>query len=385
MNKVINLKQPIVKCAVSQAKDPSQAAGELYDELFMPDCSCVVFFCSVHFDLDELSSCLARLFGDVKVIGCTTAGEITPLGCQSHTITGFSLPGSHFKTESRLIRNLASSSLDDTSALMGEVIDALKNRAIAPMHTQSFAISLLDGLSIQQEEVLQALSMSLNDIPLIGGSAGDDLLFKDTHVYWEGNFYSNAAVIMLINTDLPFAVNSEHHLLPDDEKLVVTQADPATREVQEINAEPAAMEYCRITGLSIEKLNPTNFAMNPLAVQFGDELYVRSIQKLNDDMSLTFFCAVDVGVVLTKAKSGGIVESTRHMFENLHSEIGPLELVIAYDCIHRKIEALQTDKLGELSKIYSQHKLIGFNTYGEQVDGKHVNDTLSYVAIGSGK
>ena len=46
--------------------------------------SLVVFFCSAEYDLDIMALAMQRLFADVHVIGCTTAGEIGPVGGRNH-------------------------------------------------------------------------------------------------------------------------------------------------------------------------------------------------------------------------------------------------------------------------------------------------------------
>ena len=371
-----------IRKAVSESRDPIIAVRELHEGLKSDDIACVLFFCCTQYDLDTLSSEIKKLFGDIPVVGCTTAGEITPLGYQSGTITGFSLPSSQFSVDGCLIKELASFSVKQVKGKIEELLSLVKKRAIASFEKNSFAISLLDGLSIKQEEILQAIDKSLGEIPLVGGSAGDDLLFHDTHVYYDGEFHSNAAVIIILNTVLPFKVISDHHLVGQEEKLIITDADPQERTVHELNAEPAALEYCRITGLAREDLSSVNFALNPLAVQFGDQTFIRAIQKVNDDDSLTFFCAVDLGVVLTKMESNGITQHTRYMLSEATDLIGEIQLVIAYDCIHRRMEAEATGLQDEVSQIYRQNNFIGFNTYGEQYKDKHINHTLSCVAIG---
>ena len=235
---------------------------------------------------------------------------------------------------------------------------------------------------MREELVINAVSMSLQDIPIIGGSAGDDQNFVDTQVYYNGQFYSNAAVFMLVNTVCEFTVFSQHHLSPQDDKLVVTQGAPDLRVVQEFNAEPAALEYCRINGLKLEDLNSETFALYPLAVQIGEKLYIRSIQQVNDDLSLTFFCAIDSGVVLTKMMSPGLLPHTSMIFNWLKESVGDIQLVIGFDCIHRRIEIEHEQIADEMSALYRKHNVIGFSTYGEQINGLHLNHTFTGVAIG---
>jgi len=114
----------------------------------------------------------------------------------------------------------------------------------------------------------------------------------------------------------------------------------------------------------------------------GDS-YVRSIQKVNADESLTFFCAIDEGLVLRLASGTDLVENLEQCFREVRTEIGPPQLVLGWDCILRKLEILETHLQDRVGRILQRNNTVGFNTYGEQFRGVHVNQTLSGVAIGT--
>ncbi|WP_295874522.1 nitric oxide-sensing protein NosP [uncultured Zhongshania sp.] len=373
---------PSVTYGGSDNSNAIKAAQELYQSLAMARPACVVFFCCVDYDREELGDTLAELFGEIPVLGCTTAGEISPMGLAPGSITGFCLSADHFVVETTLLQNLATFSERGAYDTVKEMMQRLESRTIAPMAYNSFALSLLDGMSIREELVLSALNEALSGIPLVGGSAGDNLHFRDTHVYYDKQFFSNAAAIILVNTTCPFSVLSGHHLIAEKEKMVVTKADPAKRIAHELNAEPAALEYCRVMDISLDELSSESYALHPLSVQVGENFFARSIQQVNDDMSLTFFCAIDTGIVLTKMRDGGLVAEFERRMEDVVAEIGEPQLVIGYDCIHRRIEAEGKGIYEELSALYQRYKVVGFNTYGEHCDAMHVNHTFTGVVIG---
>ncbi|TNE81601.1 MAG: GfdT protein, partial [Gammaproteobacteria bacterium] len=357
-------------------------ADELFEGLYQEQTECVIFFCSVEYDLPALAEALKQRFGETMLIGCTTAGEITPLGICKGSITGFSLPKSHFAVEAALIENLHHFSFSDTKALLQDVMQAFNGKAFMPVQGNSFAFSLLDGLSIREELVLKSINDSLGEIPLVGGSAGDDLFFQDTQVFYGDRFYRNAAVIILVNTDCPFEVFSTHHLIPEDNKLVVTAADAEARIVHELNAEPAALEYAQVVGVPLDELSVTTFALHPIGVKLHDQFHIRAVQKVNDDLSLSFFCAIDEGVVLSTGQRGDIVEHLGTTLENLKRQVGPPQLVIGCECIFRQLEINHLQLREDISALLREYNVIGFDTYGEQFSGQHVNQTFSGVAIG---
>ncbi len=373
----------LIKTAYSQQREPRLAAAELHRQLYQPGLECVIFFCSVEYDLPALAAALTGSFGTTPLLGCTTAGEITPVGYQRGSITGFALAAEHFAVEAVQINDLCNFSFGDAQSLMQELLRSLERRAITALEGNSFALSLLDGLAIREEVVLNALSDSLHKIPLVGGSAGGALDFQDTHVFYQGKFSSDAAIIVLINTHCPFEVFSSHHLQPKDSKLVVTAADPQARVVQEFNAEPAALEYARAVGVPLDELDLKTFALHPIGVTIHDRCFIRSIRQVNDDLSLTFFCAVDEGIVFSTCSRGDQMRHLQDLLASLENAVGKPQLIIGCDCILRRIEIDHLQLQQQMSQLFIDSNTIGFETYGEQIHAMHVNQTFSGVAIGA--
>lgn len=362
--------------------DPLKAAEALFEEIQQDDCALAVIFCSTEYNLEEMENALASKFGDTPLIGCTSAGEITPTGYAHGTLTGFSFPATGFTTVSARIDNLSEFEISSGHHLTKDLIADLnaKQSKISPGDT--FAFLMIDGLSCLEEPIVSSIYSALDDIPLFGGSAGDGLNFNRTFVYHEGAFHTNSAVLTLVRTSNPFKVFKTQHFVSSEKKMVVTEADPKTRIVSEINAEPAAHEYARLIGLAEEKLTPMIFATYPVVVKVGGTDHVRSIQKVNEDGSLTFFCAIDKGVVLTVAKGVDIVENLEETFEEIHEEMGKPQLILGCDCVFRSLELERSQLKQKVGKILSENNTIGFNTYGEQFQAMHVNQTFTGVAIG---
>ena len=172
---------------------------------------------------------------------------------------------------------------------------------------RAFGLVLVDGLSGAEERLAASLYQSLGNIPLIGGSAGDELGAsgaRATRVYHEGRFLRDAALFALFETTLTFTTFKVSHVVPGKHKLVVTMADPEQRVVQEFNGEPAAEAFAEALGMEVEELNSGVFSRNPLLFLSGGEHYVRSIRGVNEDHSLTLHCALEVGLVLTVGNGG---------------------------------------------------------------------------------
>jgi hypothetical protein len=371
-----------IRRAHSFATDAREAAREFYAAVEQPDMALVVFFCSSEYDLEALAEELTRLFAGVQVVGCTTAGEIGPGGCREHSLTGASFPAGSFDVVSGRIGHLHQFEIGAGQTFTETLLQKLESRAPQARADNSFALQLIDGLSMREEPVTRALQSTLDRLRLVGGSAGDCLRFVGTHVYFEGHFYADSAVLILVTTQLPFKLFKTQHFVATDERLVVTEADPALRIVREINGLPAAQEYARVTGVDANDLDPMRFAACPLVVMFDGTSYVRSIQKANPDGSLTFFCAIDTGLVFRIGKGVGLLENLEQTFAKIREEIGPPQLVLGCDSILRKLEVSRSPLKERVAEAFVQNNTVGFNTYGEQFQGVHVNQTFVGVAIG---
>lgn len=370
-----------VVSAMSQAMDVQQVAQELARQLLHPHLGFVLFFCSAEYNLPALGQALSQSFGGIRLVGCTSAGEITAQGYGRNCVTAVGFDHRHFSIAAELIGEMEHFSLIDAQQMVERLASGCRSNDLAPIKGHSFALTLLDGLSSREEMVLAALSAALGDIPHFGGSAGDDNYLTHTHVYFEGQFHSGAAVVLLINTWLEFEVFTTHHILPRAEKLVVTGADSASRRVYELNAEPAAEEYARHIGVPVSALDYRVFAAHPLAVRINDQYYVRAIQQVHPDLSLSFYCAVENGIVLTAMSPGPLLDNLQNLFDGLQARLGDLLLTIGCDCFLRRLELEDRGGLEQISQFLREQRVMGFNTYGEQFNGMHINQTFTGVAI----
>lgn len=375
--------RPRIRRAQSCATDAREAVREFHAAVTQPDMALVIFFCSSAYDRELLAEEMRRLFAGVQVVGCTTAGEIGPAGYRDHSLTGASFPASSFNAVSGRLDRLQQFEIAAGQAFAQELLQKLESQAPQANADNSFAMLLIDGLSVREEPVTRALQSALGRFPLVGGSAGDGLNFGNTHVYFEGHFHADSAVLMLVSTRLPFKLFKTQHFVATDERMVVTEADTARRIVKEINGLPAAQEYARLLGVDARDLDPMRFAASPVVVMIDGTNYVRSIQKVNPDGSLTFFCAIEDGLVLRVAKGVDLLENLEQAFTQIHAAIGQPQLVLGCDCILRKQEIFQGPLKESVNEVFLRNNTIGFSTYGEQFQGVHVNQTLVGIAIGT--
>ena len=328
-----------------------------------------------------LSRCDAS-FDGVQVVGCTTAGEIGPSGYRDHSISGVSFAGGSMRAATGRIADLQHFEISHGRRFAQDLLQRLESADPSAGSDNSFAFVMADGLSMREEQLARTLQSTLGQIPVVGGSAGDGLDFGKTHVYFDGAFHGDSAVIVLATTPLPFVAFKTQHVVSTDQRVVVTGADPEHRLVTEIDGWPAAEAYARLVGVDVGDLSPARFAARPMVVVIDGTDYVRSIQKANPDGSLTLFCAIEEGLVLRGATCGNLVHDLQLEFADIRATIGDTQVVIGCDCILRKLEVAQDGMIDRVERLFRDHNVVGFSGYGEQYRGVHVNQTLTGIAIG---
>ena len=366
----------------STEMDTTKAVEQIYDAVVQDEISLVIFFCSQQYSLAQLAEQMTHKFAGIEVVGCTSSGCIGNEGYQDRGIVACSFSAEAFNFSVQLVPDVRQFSYHQADELVSQLKGGVKSGSDdEQLGNHLFSLQFIDGLSLKEETFTQILSTALNDIPLLGGSAGDDLKFEHTHIFYQGGVFTNAGVVILGETPLRFQPFMIQHFLPTEKRLVVTESIPEKRIVTSLNGLPAAMEYARNVGCDVDELTAEIFASHPVLVKLGNEVYVRSIQQVNEDGSLTFFCAIDDGIVLSVAEAEEIVENLETELEKVKNKVGNLGLVIGFDCVFRYLEIEQQDRVGLVSDIFKKNCVFGFNSYGEQFSSMHVNQTFTGIAF----
>ncbi len=115
----------------------------------------------------------------------------------------------------------------------------------------------------------------------------------------------------------------------------------------------------------------------------GGEYYCRSIQKMNADGSLSFFCAIDDGIVLSIARAHGMVESTRDRIRGHREAAGRhrygLRLRLRAAPARRAQPAGIPRHVGALPR-QQRHRLRHLSA--SSISSMHLNQTLTGIAFG---
>lgn len=364
-----------LKYASSTLSDPIQAVADFANKISHEDINTVIFFCSPDYDLDILGRELKKAFS-CTCIGCTTSGQIGTQGFQHTGLVGLGL-NRNFSAHTFTIHPLG-----NYAEIATHIADAIHRDSQDRPTLHRFSLLLVDGLSMIEERLVASLYQQIGNIPIIGGSAGDDLRFEKAHVYdGDGHFISNAAIFAVIETKSTIVTFKVQHFKHSEIELVITGADPEKRLIFEINGEPAALAYAEALGLTVSELTPTVFSSNPLVLSLGGDPYVRSIQKWNADFSLTCYCAIEEGLIVSIGKAEDPVQTLEQAFNKIKETLAE-PVIIGCDCILRRIQFEQEGLDQQIANIMVKNRVVGFSTYGEQYNGLHVNQTFTGIAIG---
>ena len=343
--------------------------------------SVLLLFFSPQMPAQPLAEAFRRAFTIPVQVGCSTAGEIGPFGMTEGGAVALLFPADSFQCVAGLVTEISQHGFERGIACARVLTERLAEIAGGEVEHAAFALTFIDGLSNCEELMVSAFQVGLREIPHVGGSAGDGLAFRETFLIHNGVAYRDAALLCLFHSRLPFKIFKTDHYEPTDVRLVVTECDQERRVVTQMNGLPAMEEYALVTGLDADALSTMSFASHPLMVKVGGDYFCRSIRRVEPE-GLSFFCAIDNGVVLTLARRLDMAESIGAALARLEGQLGGIDVVLGFDCILRRVEAENRQLGHSIAALYRRYNVVGFNTYGEQYRSMHINQTFTGIAFG---
>lgn len=335
----------------------------------------ILFFASSKYDIDQLGKELQKAYAKAKVFGCSTAGEIVTGKMLKNSVVAMA-----FDKESIADIDIAVvehvKKENNVKAALSQFEKYYKKELGSLSIDEYVGIILVDGLSGSEEKLMDTIG-NLTDIIFIGGSAGDDLKFKATHVFANGNAYTDAAVLALLKPTKGYEILKTQSFKVLDTKLVADKVNEANREVISFNKMPAVEAYAKATKTT-SKTVADSFMKNPVGLVINNEPYVRSPQQVKDS-SMIFYCNIKEGAELSLLESTDIVSDTDKALKEILKECN-VAAVINFNCILRTLELEQKKQTEAYGKVFTNVPTVGFSTYGEEYLG-HINQTATMLII----
>lgn len=337
----------------------------------------VIYFAASRYDPHALAAAMQKAFPESACMGCTTAGELVSGQMLKGSLVAMTLGADVVQDVSVAVLQDAT----DTKAI-GATLNTLSQHFGKPLkdlsHSEYVGIVLIDGLG-GTEELLNERIGDATDVAFVGGSAGDNLQFKQTFIMAGDKAFSSGAILALLKPARKFGIIKTQSFTALNKELVPTKVRPGTREVIEFNGQPAAQAYAEAVGCTVAEL-PNNFQSHPLGLLSADGIFVRSPQQLKDS-SVMFFCQVREGMPLRLLENTDIIKDTTQALKDKAAELGHVDAILNFHCILRTLELEKRQLTEAYGHVFDTLPTVGFSTYGESYIG-HMNQTATMLVFG---
>lgn len=383
--KKIKCKKNGLKSVYSTKSMEKEVAADIQNQLHGFGVKLLIFFASSRYDQAKLSYLMQEAFKDCIVFGCSTAGEIVSGKLLKDSVVAMAF-NSNIIADAKLevIEHLNKSQSVEAAF---KSFEGYFNESTYTMETTRYVgIVLIDGVSMQEERLMDQIGNRTN-VYFIGGAAADDQKFVKTFVNANGKAYTDSAVLVLlkINANAKFDIIKSQSFKALDHVLIANKVNEETREVIEFNNRPAILTYADAVGAPSVKETTKYFLNNPVGLVIGEnEIFVRSPVQIKEisGTNIQFHCNILEGTEVRLLESTNIIEDTKNALANKTMELGRIDGIINFHCLYRTLELEEKNLVKDYGEIFSDIPTIGFSTYGEEYIG-HINQTSTMLVFNS--
>ncbi len=301
-----------------------------------------------------------------NVILCSTSGEYSSFGYIDGGFTGFE----YDPLDAEVVEILCPP-IKSLSALKSAYNKVQAN-------SNAFALLLCDGLTGMEETIITTFFFAREDFKIIGGSAGDNLEFKETSIYIGRKKVHSIAIFF--NSKKKTHLIKENIYTPTNKRMLITDADITGRIVKTFNGKPASQEYARVLGVREAELS-NYFMNNPLGKYSKEDVYISSPMKVNDDKSITFYCQMIPNTFVQILDPIDPISQLNNTLK-VAAAFNP-SFVLAINCILRSLKFQQESIWPSFDRklLAFCKNTTGFISYGEQFYKNHVNQTMVMMIV----
>jgi hypothetical protein len=372
--------------AFTEARDAGAAARSLLAQLAADapaqGYGAIVLFVAHTMDGAAVARAVQAQHRAAAVVGCTTAGEFGAGHTGEGGASAFGLPVGPVVRAASAFGELAGGA----AAGVRRAVAALEARLGAPLRTldpsRHVGVVLVDGLHGHEEEVNRALGNAAPLLSFVGGSAGDNLAFRETRVFDGAGQSAEGVVLLLLELARPHAVMKTCSFAPTAARFTITRADVAARTVYEVDGRPVLAAYAEALGTTPERLDAALFMKHPVGLMMDGEPWIRSPQQALFDGGLKFYCEIQEGMEVTVMRSTDLVADTAAAVRRAAASLGgPARGALLFNCILRRLELDAERSHARFLGAFAGIPAAGFHTYGESWLG-HMNQTCAGILFG---
>lgn len=341
-----------------------EVLGELENQLDGRIPSAALLFCGIDYEHQELLDAINRCYPGIALIGATTCGEIAcGMGFERDSLVLTLFVSDTVEFAAGVGRGLSN---DIALATATAVEDARAQIRKAP----GLCITFPESLTASGSEITEGLNRVL-DIPVIGGTAGDYVRFKQTYQFFNGEVLSDSIPVLLLGGEIHYGYGFSCGWQPVGERGTVTKVEGDM--VFEIDHKPATDFYLRYIP-NLER--PTEYPIAIFDSTDSDYFYLRSPVSANHETgSIHFFGDVPYGATVqcTISDTEQVLRATQDAVNSAKSMFGNGKpaLMLLFSCGGRAMYlGPRTSKeyeyaIDELDN--DDPQVAGFYSYGEIV------------------
>ncbi|MES2749510.1 MAG: FIST N-terminal domain-containing protein [Patescibacteria group bacterium] len=349
----------------------NQALQELLAQSAMPAHIAFVF-ASSSFDHTAVLKGVTSVVGDmVKVVGASTAGEITKAGpTMRDSVAIMVLASDTLTCTTAIAPNLTADSTSAGSALATQL----------QAHNPELVMMFADGLKGNGSAVLRGVTSVLGqNFPVVGGSAGDNGKLVETHQFFGAEVQTDAVVGVGFSGNFKYSVGVNHGWNVVGAPQIITKSVGTT--IHEINHKPAVSLYERYLGVQeISNLREVMLGEVALSYPLGikdthsEEFLLRAPFAVTEDGSIVCGGEVLEGSqvqLMVGSKEDAIAAASRAATSALENLGTTPKVAFIFSChVRNTLFADKETAREEIQAIQAvigkDVPIIGFYTYAEQ-------------------
>lgn len=372
----------IARQVVATGADTEAVAHEIVEGLRAPDLRAAFVFADWRLDPEILARVTQRGLAPAVAVGATTTGVIANAAPREGlAAAGLGLYGDWVHVGVGVAADLPKSALTRSRDAVQRAAVSMGRSANGLDPARHVGITLIEGRCGQEEAFCIGSAAAAPQIPFVGGCASTEVESTRKPFLWlGGEVMTDAGIVILLESELPFQAVTSAHLVSTETKTVVTAA--SGRVITELDGRPALTRLRELTAHLGDEITMPRPSSHSFARYIDGVPYVRSITHFEGE-HIHLASAVEAGHVLRVMRPGDLIGETAKGLAVAAEQVGgAMGALLVFSCVGRQWEAHMKNLDRELAGAYAHHGAVGFHSFGEQSGMLLVNHTLTGLAIG---
>jgi len=377
-------------------KAGEEAASQAIEKLGGAKPSILFAFSSIKYQQEDVLTGIRKVAPDAIVVGGSAAGEITSWVTVFDGVNVLAIASDTITFVTGIGAGVSSDSFKSGAMAAQAVVDNAGGKK------PNLFIMLPDGMTGNGAAIVDGVRSILGEnAPIIGGSLGDDYLFKKTFEYHQDQVLTDAVVGVGLYGTFAYGFGIKHGWDPVGLPLKVTKADGV--KLQEVDNKPALKVYEDYFGKESAELVKEPLARMAytypigMAVEGSDELLIRDPVIATEKGEISMAAAIPQGTTIRlmigdREKAIAAAKTAAQVAKDQLEGVEP-KFILMFNCMARnKLLGIRChEENAEVSKVIGESvPMAGFYTYGEQgpllgrkgTPAYFHNETMTLLVVG---